>query len=159
MNGDDIRKMAISNWKMKAFMLQNLPMAFLAGLRIITIDREQAQVGIPHKYLNKNPFKSMYFATQSMAAELSTGILAMAAVKDSDVAVSMLVLNMKASFTKKATSKIIFSSNDGKAIAEAIKRTLEDGEGHTIIATSIGKNTNGEVVSEFEFNWTFKRKK
>ena len=39
-----------------------------------------------------------------------------------------------------------------------IKQAVEDGEGHTIIAKSIGKNTEGQVVSEFEFTWTFKAK-
>jgi len=158
MNGDYIRKMAINKWKMKYFMLQNLPMALLAGLRIIHIDREKAQVSIPNKYLNKNPFRSIYFATQSMAAELATGILAMAAVKDSQVPVSMLVLNMEASFMKKATTKIIFTSQDGDAIADAIKQAQEDGEGHTVKASSIGRNTKNEIVAEFQFTWTFKTK-
>ena len=158
MTGDYIRKMAISKWKMKVFMLQNLPMAFLAGLRIIHIDSEKAQVSIPHKYLNKNPFRSMYFATQSMAAELATGILAMAAVNDSNVPVSMLVLNMEASFIKKATTKIIFSCHDGNVIADAIKKAQRDGEGHTVKALSIGRNKKNEIVSEFEFTWTFKTK-
>ena len=157
--GDFIRKMAISSWKMKIFMLQNLPMAFIAGLKIIQIDRDSAQVSIPYKYLNKNPFKSIYFASQSMAAELATGILAMAAVKDHKIPVSMLVLQMKSSFIKKANSKIIFSCEDGQAIADAINKAVEDGEGHTINAKSIGKNKEGQVVSEFEFTWTFKAKK
>jgi len=157
--GDFVRKMATSTWKMKIFMLQNLPMAFIAGLRVIQINKDSAQVSIPHKYLNKNPFKSMYFATQSMAAELATGILAMAAVKDAPLPVSMLVLQMKSSFHKKATSKIIFSCNDGQAIAHAITKAVEDGEGHTINAKSVGKNKEGQVVSEFEFTWTFKAKK
>ena len=157
--GDFIRKMATNSWKMKMFMLQNLPMAFLAGLRVIKMDKDSAQVSIPHKYLNKNPFKSMYFAPQSMAAELATGILAMAAVKDAGVPVSMLVLQMKSSFHKKAITKIVFSCTDGQAIENAIKQAVEDGEGHTIIAKSIGKNTEGQVVSEFEFTWTFKAKR
>jgi len=157
--GDYIRKMATSSWKMKLFMLKNLPMAFLAGLRVIKIDKDSAQVSIPHKYLNKNPFKSMYFATQSMAAELSTGILAMAAVKDVSIPISMLVLEMKSSYYKKATTKIIFSCSDGQSIKNAINQAVIDGEGHTIRAKSKGINTDGQVVSEFEFTWTFKAKK
>lgn len=157
--GDFIRRMATKSWEMKLFMLQNLPMAFIAGLRVIQINKDSAQVSIPHKYLNKNPFKSMYFASQSMAAELATGILAMAAIKDVSIPVSMLVLQMKSSFFKKATSKIIFSCEDGQAIAKAINKAIEDGEGHTINTKSVGKNNEGQVVSEFEFTWTFKAKK
>jgi len=156
--GDFVRKMATNKWRMKVFMLKHLPMAFIAGLRVTQIDIEGAQVSIPHKYLNKNPFKSMYFATQSMAAELSTGILAMAAVKDAEKPISMLVLKMKSSFVKKATTKIVFSCQDGQAIKQAIEKAEKDGQGHTLTAKSVGKNTEGQVVSEFEFTWTFKSK-
>jgi len=156
--GDFIRRMATNHWKMKLFMLQHLPMAWLAGLRVIYLDHQRAEVSIPHKYLNKNPFKSMYFATQAMAAELSTGIIAMAAVKDAKVPISMLVLRMKSSFIKKATTKIVFSCEDGMAIENAISLANKTNEGQTIIAKSIGKNTAGQIVSEFEFEWTFKTK-
>lgn len=156
--GDFIRKMALSRWKLNAFMLQQLPMGFLAGLRIINLDENKAQVKIPFKYVNKNPFRSMYFASQSMAAELSTGIMAMAAVKDTGLPVSMLVLNMKSSFLKKATTPITFACNQGLDIAATIQKTIDTGEGQTITVKSIGQNSQKEIVSEFEFTWTFKLK-
>lgn len=157
-NGDYIRKMASSSWRMKLFMIKLLPMAFLAGLRVIKIDREFAEVSIPYKYLNKNPFRSIYFAAQSMAAELSTGILAMAAVKDQGLPISMLVLNMKSSFHKKATGKIVFTCKDGLEIANTVAAAALSQEGKTFIAKSVGRNINGEKVSEFYFTWTFKAK-
>lgn len=155
--GDIIRKLA-NSWKLKLFMIQQLPMGFIAGLRIIDINLESAKVTIPYKYLNKNPFRSTYFAAQSMAAELSTGILAMAAVKDEEKPISMLVLDMNANFVKKATSKIIFYCEDGLAIKNAVQRAANSDSGQIITAKSIGKNNEGIIVSEFEFTWTFKLK-
>lgn len=155
--GDNIRKLATS-WKLKVFMLQKLPLAFVAGLKIIEISRQAARVRIPYKHLNINPFKSMYFAAQSMAAELSTGILALAAVQDEEAPISMLVLNMQAVFTKKATSAVVFSCNDGKAIAQAIHQAKNTGEGQTITVKSQGFDQNNDMVSEFQFTWTFKLK-
>ena len=156
--GDKIRKMAVNPWMMKVYMLKHLPMGALAGLRVVEIDDKHAVVTVPYKNLNKNPFRSMYFAVQSMAAELSSGILALALVTDAPKPVSMLVLNMKASFTKKARTKISFKCNDGKKIEDAIKESLLTGEGKTVDVSSVGYDEQGDEVAKFTFTWTFKPK-
>jgi hypothetical protein len=153
-----IRKLAKSNFHMKLFMMKNLPMAFLAGLKVTEIDETKASVSVPYKCLNKNPFKSIYFAVLSMAAELATGILAIAAIKDFSIPISMLVFEMKASFQKKARTKITFKCNEGEKMMAAISRSIETGEGQTAEVTSIGYDTEGDVVAEFKFTWTFKPK-
>jgi acyl-coenzyme A thioesterase PaaI-like protein len=156
--GDKIRKMALNPVLMKVYMLKHLPMGALAGLKVVEMDREHAVVTVPFKGLNKNPFRSIYFAVLSMAAELSSGILAMALVMDAPKPVSMLVLNMKASFTKKARTKIRFVCNNGKEIEQAIKESLETGEGKTVDARAVGYDTEGDEVARFTFTWTFKPK-
>lgn len=153
-----VRKLASSNFHMKLFMLKNLPMAFLAGLKVIEIDKSKATVTVPYKCLNKNPFKSIYFAVLSMAAELATGILAMAAIKDFSIPVSMLVFEMKAGFQKKARTKITFKCTEGEKMKAAISRSIETGEGQTAEVISTGYDTVGDVVAEFKFTWTFKPK-
>lgn len=153
-----IRKLAKSNFHMKLFMMKNLPMAFLAGLKVTEIDKTKASVSVPYKCLNKNPFKSIYFAVLSMAAELATGILAMAAIKDFSIPVSMLVFEMKASFQKKARTRITFKCTEGEKMMAAISRSIETGEGQTAEVTSTGYDTEGDVVAEFKFTWTFKPK-
>lgn len=155
--GDKIRKLATS-WKLKLFLLQKLPLALVAGLKVTEINDKGAKVKIPYKHLNINPFKSMYFAAQSMAAELSTGILALAAVQDEEAPMSMLVLNMQAAFTKKATTAIVFSCSEGESISQAIHQAKISGEGQTITVKSRGFDKNNDLVSEFQFTWTFKLK-
>ncbi len=133
-------------------------MAFLAGLKVIEIDSSKATVTVPYKCLNKNPFRSIYFAVLSMAAELATGILAMAAIKDYSVPVSMLVLEMKAGFQKKARTKITFKCEEGKKFGAAVAKSIETGEGQTVEVTSTGYDLEGDIVAEFKFTWTFKPK-
>ena len=70
----------------------------------------------------------------------------------------MLVANNKASFTKKATGKITFTCNDGHKIEEALQKTIETGAGQTFWMQSVGTNTDGVVVSTFDFEWTVKVK-
>ena len=79
-SSEKFRKTVRSNFKFKLFMLKQLPSAFFSGIKLIDITEEKAVVTIPYKYLTKNPFRSMYFASQAMAAELSTGILALSQI-------------------------------------------------------------------------------
>ncbi len=153
-----ILRLGKNNFRMRLFMLLNLPLAFIAGLKVTSIDKSSATVSIPYKFLNKNPFRSIYFAALSMAAELSTGILAMASVYEMKKPISMLVLNMKASFVKKATGKITFYCNEGEKIFSAVQKCLENNEGQVVTITSIGKDKSGNEVAVFEFSWTFKAK-
>jgi len=153
-----IKVLAKKKWKMKLFMLMNLPMGFIAGLKILEINSEKAQISVPNKFINKNPFKSMYFAVQAMAAELSSGILALSEVAETNKPISMLVLNMKASFTKKARTKVIFTCNDGDKIRNTIAQSIKTGEGKTVEVISKGVDKEGDIVAEFAFTWTFKLK-
>ncbi len=157
-NSNKIIQLAQNNFKMRLFMLMKLPFGFLAGLRVTAITPKKAVVSIPYKYLTKNPFRSIYFAALSMAAELSTGILALAAVEETKKPISLLVLDMKASFIKKATGKIIFTCNEGEKIFSAVQKCLESDEGQVATIKSIGVDKNGNDVATFEFTWTFKLK-
>ena len=139
-------------------MLQRLPSALFAGLRIKIFDEQHAVISVKYKWFNQNPFRSMYFAIQSMAAEMSTGLLASAQVYQRSPAVSMLVVGIEAKFLKKAVDTISFTCNDGDAIDRIIEESIASGEGKTIICKSIGTNMAGEVVSEFLVTWSFKAK-
>lgn len=139
-------------------MMKKLPAAWIAGLRMKKFEEEEASVTVSYKWLNQNPFKSMYFAVQSMAAEMSTGMLAFGQIFERDPSISMLVVGMESKFHKKAIDKIEFTCKEGILIANAIEEALRVGEGQTIKCYSVGKNQAGEIVSEFWFTWSFKVK-
>lgn len=139
-----------------SFLLFKLPSAYFCGVRVKEIDRSQCTTTVKHRWINQNPFRSMFWAVQGMAAELSTGALVMSAIRSSGKPVSMLVANNKASFHKKATGRIRFKCEDGAAIEGAIQRAVETGEGQTCWMNSRGYNKEGVLVSEFDFEWTVK---
>jgi hypothetical protein len=150
--------MKITPKKVNLFMLLKLPLAYLGGVRVKTLSDEEATVKISHKWMNQNPFQSMFWAAQGMAAEMSTGVLVMKAIEDAKEKVSMLVTHQEANFYKKATGKIIFTCAGGKEISEAIKASKETKEGQVVVLTSEGKNEEGLVVSKFSFEWSLKVK-
>ncbi|MES2748258.1 MAG: DUF4442 domain-containing protein [Bacteroidota bacterium] len=150
--------MKLSPSKLNTFLFFKLPSAFWCGVRVLTISEENCVATVKHRWFNQNPFQSMYFAVQAMAAELTTGALVMIQIKKSEKNISMLVANNKANFTKKATGRITFTCNDGHLISEAIQKTIATGEGQTLWMQSIGKDEKGDQVSEFHFEWTIKIK-
>lgn len=140
------------------FLLFKLPSAFFTGVRVNYISEEQCITSVKHRWINQNPFKSMFWAVQGMAAELSTGALVMDYIKQSNKQISMLVANNKATFIKKARGKILFTCNDGITIKETIALAIKTGEGQTCWMKSVGKDMAGDIVSTFEFEWTVKVK-
>ena len=151
--------MDFSPSKLNTFLFFKLPSAFWCGVRVKSITAEKCEVTVKHGWFNQNPFKSMYFAVQAMAAELTTGALVMYKIKKSGKKISMLVANNKGNFTKKATGKITFTCNDSHLIEEAIKKTIATGEGQTFWMKSIGKDEKGDQVSELDFEWSVRSKK
>jgi hypothetical protein len=142
--------------KFRMFLLMKLPSAFFAGVRIRDIDEKHCAVTVPYKWFSQNPFKSTYFACLSMAAEMSTGALAMAHLYKRKPAVSMLVVKVESEYFKKATGRTTFICEEGEAMLAAIEESTATGEGRIIRAKSIGKNVEGETVAEFHITWSFK---
>ena len=151
--------MKITPRKANLFNLVKVPLAYLGGVRVRVITDTEVVVSIKYRWMNQNPFKSMFWAAQGMAAEMPTGVLVMKAIDDSKRKVSMLVTKQEAEFFKKATGKILFSCKGGNEIREAIQKSIATGEGQVIVLTSEGKNKEGVVVSRFQFHWSLRVKK
>ena len=151
-------KTVLTPWKLNLFFLNKLPMAFLAGIKLNHLNEKEATVLMKYKWLNTNPFRSVYFACLQMAAEFSTGIICMAYLKGTNKKMSILVLENKAKFQKKAVGKLSFHCSDGLSIKKAIEESISTGEGRTVETLSIGTNAKGEQIGEFYFTWTFKPK-
>ncbi len=147
-----------STWKLRLYFLKNLPSAIWWGFGVKYAAPDRAEATIPFNWRTQNPFKSIYFAAQCGAGELSTGILANLA-RMGQGNISMLVLDQKAEFVKKANTLVTFSCDEGPQVFETVRKAVETGEPQTITMTSTGRNTSGEVVSRIYITWTFKLRK
>ena len=142
--------------KINFYLLFKLPAAFLTGVRVNSISDTTCLTTVRHRWINQNPFNSIFWAVQGMAAELSTGVLVMASIRESKEDISMLVANNRGSFLKKARGRITFSCLDGSLIKNSIQRAIATGEGQTFWVKSEGRDSAGAIVSVFEFEWTIK---
>lgn len=150
--------MKITPSKLNTFLMFKLPAAYFTGVRTKSIDDTTCVVSVKHRWINQNPFNSMFWAVQGMAAELTTGALVMQKIRLSGKRVSMLVANNNATFTKKATGRITFTCIEGSKIDEAITKAIATGEGQTVWLNANGINADGVEVSSFNFEWTLKVK-
>ena len=145
--------------KFRMFLLTKLPSAFFAGVRVKNVDEHRCVVTVPYKWFSQNPFRSTYFACLSMAAEMSTGVLALGHIYKLNPAVSMLVVKVEGDFMKKAVGVTTFTCEEGDRIKQTIAESIRSGEGQTIRARSTGVNKDGENVAEFFISWSFKVKR
>ncbi len=139
-------------------LLFKLPIAKIAGLKLHHFDENKSQISVRLSWLNQNPFKSMFWAVQGMAAELSTGLLCTDKIRKSGKKISMLVVGLEANFTKKAVGKIIFTCEQGAELDAVLQKAVETGEGQTLKMCSVGIDEKDDQVAEFFFTWSFKVK-
>jgi hypothetical protein len=149
------------NWKLfklNTFIFFKLPSAFWCGVRLKEITSSTCVATVRENWINKNPFQSIYFAVLAMGAELTTGALVLHEIRNSGQNCSMLVLNSKASFHKKAKGTIRFTCDTSGNLKDVLHKTISTGEGQTIWLKSNGVNKQGDVVCEMEFEWSIKLK-
>lgn len=144
--------------KFKFFLWMKLPAAARAGVTLDEVDYKRAVSSVPFKRATQNPFRSTYFACLAMAAEMSTGILALLATTGHKHSISMLVTNLEGTFSKKATDRTYFTCEDGDLFFERVAHTLETGEPVVVASETIGRNEAGDEIARFTVTWSMKRR-
>lgn len=137
-------------------MFFKLPSAVFWRLKIKSLSLEKCEVSIPFFWRSQNPFQSIYFAALAGAAELSTGALCQLGMAGKGK-FSMLVVDFRAEYHKKANQKIIFTCDQGAELSQLID-SLQPQETGTLTMISTGRNPQGDVVAKFYVTWSFKRK-
>ncbi len=152
------QKLVNNSFLFRIYLLKSLPMAYIAGVRVKELSETKAITTIKFGWLTQNPFRSMYFACQAMAAEMSTGLLVLDAIYKSNPGVSMLIVANKAVYFKKAVGKITFTCPQGAEVRNVIEIVKKSPEGQIIDLKSVGTDEQGDTVAEFIFTWSLKAK-
>ena len=142
----------------RLFLIKSLPAAFFSGVFLEKVTEEKAYVYIRFSWFSQNPFKSIYFACLAMAAEMSSGILALIHTQHLVPKVSMLVISINAEFHKKAIGKITFVCEDGEKINQVVGDVIQRQIGLVCETHSKGYDEQGDCVAEFFIKWSFKQK-
>ena len=159
---EKFKKEFLNPIKFSLYFLKNVPMGWFSGMKLKKLSEKSAVSYVPFKWYyrwqNKNPFRSMYFAVQSMGAELSTASIATLAIKGIKPSIAFIVTGMRSTYFKKATNNTIFRCDDGEKIFNAVTQAINSKKGVSVEVKSIGKLEDGTIVSEFFFTWSFKQR-
>jgi hypothetical protein len=94
-----------------------------------------------------------------MAAEMASGAMVQMYTHKVKPSVSMFVTGCNGKFIKRAVGITTFICKDGQRIANAVQETIATGEGQTVTCSSQGFDNNGELLLEFDFEWSIKARK
>jgi hypothetical protein len=156
--GEKARRQVLGRLPVKLWMWKTLPLAAFAGLRVVRLDEGACAVRLPGGWRTQNPFRSTYFAAQAMAAEMSTGAPALVLVEDAPASVALLVVGLRATYSKRLVGEGAFTFEDVAGMRGAIGRAAASDEPQAFAARSIGRDATGDAVAEFEISWSFKRR-
>ena len=148
--------MKITPSKINSLLLFKLPAAYFTGVRVTYLDSEKCKASVKYRWINQNPFKSMFWAVQGMAAELTTGALVMVKIKQENHDISMLLAATNGSFIKRSRERVTFICYDGKLVDQAIANAVNSREAQSIKMTAHGVDDEGMEISNFTFEWTIK---
>jgi len=153
-----VKKNFKNSLKFRLLLLKILPMGYLSGMRIKELNEEKCIVTVPYKWINKNPFKSTFWAVLGMAAEMSSGALIVMYIYGQKPTISLLVSKCESEFVKKASDITTFICNDGLIIKKAVTEAIQTSEAITFSTSMTGKNKAGEDVAHFKFTWALKKR-
>ena len=156
--GERARGRVLSRVPVTLWMWKSLPLAAFAGLRVVRLDEAACAVRLPGGWRTQNPFRSTYFAAKAMAAEMSTGAPALVLLQDAPASVALLVVGLRARYGKKLVGPGTFTFEDVAGMKAAVERAAASDEAQALTARSTGRDAAGDVVAEFEVDWSFKRR-
>ena len=153
----DYIKKVTSPFLFRIMMWLRLPSVAFWGARVSVLNMDKCTISMRKNFRNKNPFRSVYFGALAGAAELSTGLLCqlhLRALGDC----SMLVVKMNGSFYKKATGILTFVCEDGQVLSQKLPSLSQVGDTTECIMKSIVFNEKNDIIAEFHFTWSFKKR-
>ncbi|MBT3519501.1 MAG: DUF4442 domain-containing protein [Candidatus Marinimicrobia bacterium] len=149
----------MTNWFwFKLYALGKLPLPLFTGIKITELNEEKCVTSVKYKWLNKNPFRSTYWAVLGMAAELSSGAYALLATQGKSESVAVILVSTKAEFLKKATGTSTFTCMDWTKLETVANRAIESNEPQIVLCETVGIDDKGEPIARFEFTWSFKKR-
>lgn len=96
----------MDNKTFKQILTTQIPIAWIAGVRLESAAENEVKTYVELDFLNQNPFKSMFWAVEGMAAEFSGGMMLLGKIEKSGKNISTLVVKNEAVYTKKHWVKL-----------------------------------------------------
>ena len=137
-------------WMLFLLGVAKIPIIGFVKPRLVKLDDYEAAVKIRLRRRTKNHLKSMYFGALAVGADVAAGLHAFYFAQKMGKKVSFAFKGMNAEFLMRAESDIVFVSEDGAIVQDAMNRSLDLGERINEPINVLAKNSKGETVATFE---------
>ncbi len=146
-----------ANLMLKAFGLGKVPLLFITGASVESIDNNHCNIRMPFTKIVKNHLGSLYFGALAIGADSCVGLLAAYQIEKENEKISLVFKSFQSQFLKRAVGPTEFQCHEGEKIAELIKKCLQTGERHHDLIKAQAL-CQGEVVAEFQLELSLKKK-
>lgn len=142
-----LRKM---RWMLLLLGLFKIPMVGFVRPKLLLVDDTTVKVCIRLRRKTRNHLRSMYFGALAVGADIAGGIHAFYFAELSGFKVSFAFKGMHAEFIQRAESDVIFESNEGELVRNAILKSKSTGERVNESINVSAYNLKNEVVAKFQ---------
>jgi hypothetical protein len=146
------KEISIGKMRRQLFLLGlvKIPMIGFVRPRLLTMNENDVEVKIKLRRRSKNHLKSMYFGALAVGADIAAGIQAFYFAEKMGKPVSLAFKGIKGEFHKRAETDIIFKSNQGALVKEAMERSVKNQDRQNQAIEVVAYDLNNEVVATFE---------
>jgi acyl-coenzyme A thioesterase PaaI-like protein len=138
-----------------------IPVLLFLGPRVERLDEQGAQVRIPLRWRSRNHVGSMYFGALCAGADLAGALPAARLTWSEHRDVVLVFADIQGQFLKRADGDVVFSCQDGPAVAEAVRRADSSGERVTLpvqVTCTVPEKYGDEPVARFTLGLSLKRR-
>jgi acyl-coenzyme A thioesterase PaaI-like protein len=143
-------------WLLRLMGWINIPMLGYVSPRLNFIDHEKAAVTIRLRRRTRNHLKSMYFGALAVGADVVAGMHVYYFCDREGVRPSFAFRSMQVDFHRRATTSVMFSTNEGVLVEELVKRAIETKERQNAVISVTATDKEGEVVATFKMGISVK---
>lgn len=146
------KEISLKKMKWMLFLLgfAKIPIIGFVKPKLVKLDDSEAAVKIRLRRRTKNHLRSMYFGALAVGADVAAGLHAFYFAEQMGKKVSFAFKGMNAEFLMRAESDIVFISEDGAIVKDAMNRSLELGERINEPISVLAKNSKNETVATFK---------
>ena len=147
--------------RLRLWTFAKIPLLFFLRPSVVEATPRRTVVRIPLARRSRNHLGSMYFGALCAGADLAGALTAMRRIEASGRRVSLIFKDVTARFLRRAEGDVLFSCDDGDAIADLVARAIETGEREErpvrIVAT-VPEKLGAEPAAEFVLTLSLKRR-
>jgi acyl-coenzyme A thioesterase PaaI-like protein len=147
--------------RLRLWAFTKIPLLFFLRPSVVEANERRTVIRIALSRRSRNHLGSMYFGALCAGADLAGALTAMRCIEASGRRVSLIFKDVRAQFFKRAEGDVLFSCDDGEAVAGLLRRAIESGQREELpvrIVATVPDRLGSEPAAEFLLTLSLKRR-